>query len=79
MSNNDSNRISLLIALAGIGFSLWGLSVGFFTFAVRDDLKEIEEQVSAGILPRADERLRAVERQLAQIEDLMRQHLREDH
>jgi hypothetical protein len=73
-SNEPSYR--LLAAICGLGFSLWAGTVAVATNLVLQRIQSIEIQVSAGILPRSEERIRSLESRVTRLESELTDHER---
>ena len=78
-SNGKFTDYRLLVAVCGLLAACTG---GAFTIATNLALSRfgaIEEQVGEGILPRAEERIRSLERRVETLEAESRRHVIEDH
>lgn len=78
-ANGKLTDYRLLVAVCGLLAACTG---GAFTIATNIALSRfgaIEDQVGEGILPRAEERIRVLEREVQIFRSEYQRHLREDH
>lgn len=57
-----------------IGFTVWAAVVGLIGALVLTEIGHIRKQVDRGILPRAEERVRALERKVDKLENEVDDH-----
>ena len=74
MSNGNGNKWTLPVTIAGLAFTAWAGVVAWGTNLVTSEVRYIRTQVEAGILPRADERVRALERKIERLERELDEH-----
>ena len=70
-SYGDIVAVATLLAML-MSVVVWGIKLESELNTVRDDLTQVQKQVGQGILPRAEERIRALEHDLDE-------HLDRDH
>ena len=83
---NPNSSVSLPAWGLTIAFAAWAAVVGFSSKLIMDRLEKIENEVGAGVLPRADERLRQLEMEMdvliveiRLLRQAMNSHMQEDH
>jgi hypothetical protein len=69
-SYGDLLAVATLLALF-VGCLSWGLKLESELNSLRDDVSGLTKQVGTGILPRAEERIRNMEKEIAEIERRM--------
>ena len=79
MANQNEPSYRILAAICGLGFSLWAGTVAVATNLVIQRISVIEAEVSQGILPRADERIRNLESRILRLETELSDHERDGH
>ena len=79
-------KYAFLAAVCGLGFSLWAGTVAVATNLIIQRIAAVETEVSAGVLPRADERIRVLEQDhrafredIEEIRGQIAEHRVEDH
>lgn len=77
-SYGDLVAVATLLAML-LATVAWGLKLESRLDVVRDDLIMINRQLGTGILPRAEERIEAVNRELEDIRRELTQHRNNDH
>lgn len=64
----DILAVALLVSLL-LGVLAWGLKLESELNTVRDQVSSLREQVGNGILPRAEERIEALDKRVEDLED----------
>ena len=77
-SYGDIVAVATLLAML-LSVVAWGLKLEGELNAVREDTSILRAQVGNGILPRSEERIRAIDKELVDIRRELREHQQDDH